>query len=69
MQILFNFGKCLHTRYSKIDMDLYKSRGNYKSNYGTKVTAIAGIGRRGLSDRLTLTRWRNAISRVARATN
>ena len=31
--------------------------------------AVAGVGRRGLSDRLTLTRWRNAIFRVARATN
>ena len=29
--------------------------------------AIAGTGRRGLSDRLT--RWRNAIFRVARAPN
>ena len=31
--------------------------------------AVAGTGCRGLSDRLTLTRWRNAIFRVARATN
>ena len=27
------------------------------------------VGHRGLSDRLTLTRWRNAIFRMARATN
>ena len=31
--------------------------------------AVAGVGRKGFSDRLTLTRWRNAIFRVARATN
>ena len=30
---------------------------------------VAGIRRRGLSDGLTLTRWRNAIFRVAGATN
>ena len=42
MQILFNFGKCLHTRYSKTDMDLYKWRGHYKTNYGTKDNPVAG---------------------------
>ena len=31
--------------------------------------AVAGIRRKGLSDGLTLTRWRNAIFRVAGATN
>ena len=30
--------------------------------------AVAGIRRKGLSDGLTLTRWRNAIFRVAGAT-
>ena len=34
-----------------------------------RLGAVAGIRRRGLSDGLTLTRWRNAIFRVAGATN
>ena len=39
------------------------------SAYGGRLGAVAGIRRKGLSDGLTLTRWRNAIFRVAGATN
>ena len=34
-----------------------------------RLGAVAGIRRRGLCDGLTLTRWRNAMFRVAGATN
>ena len=36
---------------------------------GLHQGAVAGIRRKGLSDGLTLMRWRNAIFRVAGATN
>ena len=47
----------------------YKYSYLIKLKINTLQGAVAGIRRRGLSDGLTLTRWRNAIFRVAGATN